>query len=273
MPASRHPYILGSGDSEFDRLAHQHEVWRDTTERLWDLAGFGPDQRLVDLACGPGFTSFELAERAGSGGHVLAVDNSDRFLGALDGWRKERRINNLSTRLADASDLGLPADSADGVFVRWLLCFLPDPSQVIQEAARVLAPGGRLVVMDYFHYLAIQLFPESSQFRHVFHKVYESFADSGGSLDVASGVPAFMAQAGLEVTHVESLGVVARPGEPVWQWVRAFQKNYLPQLVEQGYLSPFELQAFEDDWLAHEQHTESLFYSPPMLGVVGRKPG
>ncbi len=266
-----HPYILGTGDAELDRLAEQHEVWRDTTERLWGLAGFGRGQRIVDLACGPGFTSFELAERVRPDGHITAVDNSERFLTLLDSWREERAIQNLTTKLADAHAPGLSPGSADGIFVRWLLCFLPDPGLVIKEAAAALAPGGRLLVMDYFHYLAIQLFPESRHFRHVFRKVYESFADSGGSLDVASRVPTMMTKAGLAVTHVETLGVVARPGDPVWRWVRAFQKSYLPQLIDKGYLSAFELQAFEDDWLAHEQDPTSLFYSPPMLGVIGRK--
>lgn len=81
-----------------------------------------------------------------------------------------------------------------------------------------------------------------------------------------------MQGAGLKVTHIEPLCEVARPGEPVWQWVRAFQKNYLPYMLEKAYLSPFELQAFEDDWLAHEQNPASFFFSPPMLGVIGRKP-
>lgn len=267
-----HPYILGTGDAELDRLARQHEIWRDTTAQLWTLAGFGPGHKLVDLACGPGFTSFELSERAGPTGHVLAVDNSKKFLKCVDNWCEERSIGNLSTQLADANDPGLPANNADGIFVRWLLCFLPDPERVIAQAAGALAPGGRLVVMDYFHYLAIQLFPESTAFRQVFHKVYESFGDAGGDLDVASRVPALMQNAGLEVTHIESLGKVARPGEPVWQWVRAFQIGYLPQLLEKGYLQPSELQEFEDDWLAHEQNPASLFFSPPMLGIIGRKP-
>lgn len=176
-----HPYILGTGDSELDRLAHQHEVWRKSTTRLWDLADFGPGQSLVDLACGPGFTSFELCERVGLNGQVTAVDNSGKFLGLVDNWSKERSISNLNTRLADANDPGLTTGSADGVFVRWLLCFLPDPGRVIEQAASALAPGGRLLVMDYFNYLSIQLFPRSSPFRNVFHKVYESFADSGAA--------------------------------------------------------------------------------------------
>lgn len=267
------PYILGTDDAELDRLAHQHEVWRDTTARLWDLAEFGPGQRLVDLGCGPGFTSFELAERVGTTGKVTAVDNSERFLALIDRWRDERSVTNLATQLGDASELALSAASADGVFVRWLLCFLPDPGRVIEQAASVLLPGGRLLVMDYFHYLAIHLFPSSSVFRHVFHRVYESFSGAGGNLDVAGDVPALMRRAGLEVAHTEALCEVARPGQPVWQWVRRFQKSYLPQMVEKGYLSPFELQAFEDDWLAHEQDPGSLFFAPPMLGVVGRKPG
>ena len=82
-PAPEDPYLLGTDADERRRLETQHRLWAEWAHDLWDRAGFGPGDRLLDLGCGPGFASVELAERVGAGGRVLAVDESARFIGAL----------------------------------------------------------------------------------------------------------------------------------------------------------------------------------------------
>lgn len=267
-----HHYILGTGDVELDRLARQHDVWREITSALWDAAQFGPGQRLLDLGSGPGFASLELAERAGPAGQVTALDNSERFVGILQDWIATREIQNLHVRLADAAAPDIESGSMDGVYIRWLLCFLPDPARVIDQAAAALAPGGRLVVMDYFNYLGIRSFPDSAIFNRVFAQVHKSFANAGGNLDVGDTLPALMHDAGLEILRIEPIIKVARPGGAIWQWVRAFQRSYLPRLLEQGYLDAAEIAANDEDWRARAEDPASFFLSPPMLGVVARKP-
>ncbi len=269
---SNHPYILGSGDIELDRLGKQHETWQVTTANLWRSAGFGAGQRILDLGCGPGFTSFELSERVGPKGRVIAMDKSERFIKVLGSWCEERGVTNIDARLGDAYSINVEPRSLNGVFVRWLLCFLPDTSRIIKAAADALAPGGQLAVMDYFHYLGIHCFPSSDIFARVFHKIYQSFADSGGDLDVGGKLPRLMHEAGLEVTHIEPIIHTARPGNDIWQWVHEFQSIYLPQLVDKGYLSPEDIAANERDWRERAADPASFFLSPPMLGVIARKP-
>lgn len=269
---SEHSYILGTGDVELDRLARQHDVWRETTDELWDVAQFGPGQRLLDLGSGPGFASMELAERVGPSGQVIALDNSERFVGHLRDWVAERGIKNLQARHGEATAPEVTRGTMDGVYIRWLLCFLPDPSKVIEKAAATLAPGGRMVVMDYFNYLSIRSFPHSEIFNHVFKSVHKSFADAGGNLDVGDTLPNLMIDAGLEILRIEPIVKIARPGGAVWQWVRGFLRSYLPRLVEQGYLSEAELKANDEDWRARAEDPASFFLSPPMIGVVAGKP-
>ncbi len=269
---NKHPYILGTGDQELDRLADQHAVWRSATQNLWERAEFRAGQHIVDLGCGPGFTSFELAERVGPGGKVSALDNSRRFIELLSRWRDERGIEQLWPMLADAYAPGLRAGCANGVFIRWLLCFLPDTQQVVNGVAQALAPGGRLVVMDYFNYLSIRSFPASGIFKHVFEQIYRSFADSGGDLDVGGALPQLMSRAGLEIEHIEPVIHAVRPGDEIWNWVRDFQKSYLPKLVDKGYLSTGDIEANDQDWRDRECSPDSFFLSPPMLGVIARKP-
>ena len=54
-PAPEKPYLLGTDPDEGRRLETQHRLWSPEAHDLWDRAGFGPGDRLLDLGCGPGF--------------------------------------------------------------------------------------------------------------------------------------------------------------------------------------------------------------------------
>jgi len=67
-------YILGTEDDELTRLERQHEVWKKETQTLYSAAEFSEGQTLLDLECGPGFTTLDLQKRVGETGQVIAVD-------------------------------------------------------------------------------------------------------------------------------------------------------------------------------------------------------
>ena len=72
-------YILGTDKEELIRLELQHKVWSSEAKRGWDLAGFKTGQTILDLGCGPGYCTEELALIVGKTGKVIGVDRSDTF--------------------------------------------------------------------------------------------------------------------------------------------------------------------------------------------------
>ncbi len=73
-------YVLGTHDAELQRLGFQAQVWRARALALFERAGFGQGQRLLDVGCGPGYVTLDLARIATSSGEVLAVDASERYI-------------------------------------------------------------------------------------------------------------------------------------------------------------------------------------------------
>ena len=67
-------YPFGYGDEELQRLGEQHRVWEEENQRFLSRVGFGRGNTLVDLGCGPGFTTLDLARRVGPMGRIIAVD-------------------------------------------------------------------------------------------------------------------------------------------------------------------------------------------------------
>lgn len=268
---SESPYWLGTEPDEIRRLAAQHRLWADLAHDLWDRAGFGRGDRLLDLGCGPGFAALELAERVGPSGSVLAVDASARFTGALDLEARQRGLAHLTARAERVEALELEPESLDGAFARWIFCFLPAPARVVERVIAGLRPGGRLVVWDYLHYFATALHPPGPAFDRVVAAVHESWRRSGGDLNVGERLPGLIAAAGCRILDLVPLTRFPRPGTPLWEWPTGFFFGYVPRLVEAGLLTDAERLAFESEWREREADPGAFLSPPPMVGIVAEK--
>ena len=80
----RTDYVLGTHDEEIARLGLQHRAWQSRALAAWRKADFGSGQTVLDVGCGPGFATLDLAEVVGRDGRVLAIDKSERFLDYLE---------------------------------------------------------------------------------------------------------------------------------------------------------------------------------------------
>lgn len=138
----------------FDRVAPRYDLantvlsggqdrhWRRVAARALDAV---PGAIVVDVAAGTGMLGHEL--RA-AGAWVLAVDLSWQML-RVGAQRDRRGAGGLLWCNADARCLPLADASCDGVTIAFGLRNLPDPAAGLAEFARVVRPGGRLVVLEF----------------------------------------------------------------------------------------------------------------------------
>ena len=264
-------YLLGTQDGELARLEGQHQTWRPETQSLWGRAAFGQGDQLLDLGCGSSSCVFDLARLTGPQGRVVAVDGAAKATALLASQARRHGFDHLHLRTAPV-ETPLPEKAAfDGAFARWVLCFLPRPQSLLETAHAALKTGGRLALMDYFNYRAIALVPPDPLFDQVFRAVYDSFADSGGNLDVGDQLPRLLQATGFVVESLEPLFRHGRPGSAIWSWVADFQRSYLPALVDKGYLTAGQLEAFQALWSARTESETALFCAPPLMTVTARK--
>ncbi len=187
--SNRTEYLLGMELAEVARLEWQHAAWRAQTHKVWELAGFGAGQTLVDLGSGPGFAAVELAHLVGRPGRVIAVDASSTATDQLRRIAEERAIENVEIVKADVAEFVPSPWNPDGLFARWLFSFVERPEAAIAGLTSGLRAGATVAVMDYWNYLAMRTEPASPLFAKVFRAVYDSFADAGGSSTLPGGCP------------------------------------------------------------------------------------
>src|SRR5690349_8577233 len=210
-------YPLGTDPLELERLGFQHQVWSPVTNAFFERLGVQPGMRVLDLGCGPGFVSLELAQRVGPAGEVVALDEARHWTEWLARKAKERGLANVRTVAARIENADLQESSFDLVFSRWVFSFLADPSAVATLVTRFLKPGGRLAIQDYNHE-GVSIFPESEGFRAVVRATRALYKASGGDQFVMGRIPAIFAAAGLETVEVHSNVLCGGPESGAFRW-------------------------------------------------------
>lgn len=266
-----HEYILGTHAAELERLGFQHHVWLQHMLALLDLAGMRAGEVVMDVGCGPGFTTFELAHAVGPQGRVVALDVSERFLAHLRAACTLRAVTNVEPMLGTAEEFELEDASLDAAYARWVLCWLQKPEEALARVARALRPGGVFIVQDYLDWGAKKLVPRSGAHDRVVQACLASWSRGGGTIDIGEHLPAFAERCGFTVEYFQPIARSGTGGSLVWRWLENFYRIYLPRVVGEGLLTQDELAAFLAEWERRADDGVSRVVTPTMVDVVLRK--
>lgn len=138
----------------FDRISSRYELLNNLMtaglHHLWNrrvvaATGVGPGDRVLDLACGTGRLTRDLAKRVGPTGHVLGIDFSAGMLKDA----QSRPLPNVEYRLGDATRLeGVEPGSFDAATIAYGARNIPDLDALFAGMARAVRPGGRVVCLE-----------------------------------------------------------------------------------------------------------------------------
>ena len=142
--------------------AEQAEYWNGPGGKMWlgaydriqrGIAGFSdvvlaaaraqPGEHVLDVGCGTGGTTAELAKAVGERGHVLGVDISEPLIGAA----RAQHLANATFEVGDAATYSFGANVFDLVFSRFGVMFFGDPVAAFKNIRRAKKPAGRLVFL------------------------------------------------------------------------------------------------------------------------------
>ena len=261
-------YVLGTHDEEIARLALQHRVWRPRALDAWRRAGFTVGQTLLDVGCGPGWATLDLAEIVGETGRVVALDRSRRFLDALEAAQRERGLAHITTHEIDLDEDALPPVRADGAWSRWVFAFVKRPRDLLARVASNLKPGGALVMHEYVHYATWRMSPRSEAFEDFVRVVIERWRASGGEPDIGLDLPRWLEELGFDIRSLTTIMDVVPASSFVWQWPRTFMDVGVRRLVDLGDLSEERAGAIMKAFADAEATPGTRMVTPAVVEIV-----
>ena len=123
-----------------------HRIWK---EAMMDWLAPSPGQKLLDVAGGTGDISFKFLNRAGSG-HATVLDITENML--IAGRKRaeaDKMLNSIDWVVGDAMALPFADNSFDVYTISFGIRNVTRPQEALNEAFRVLRPGGRLMVLEF----------------------------------------------------------------------------------------------------------------------------
>lgn len=131
---------------DWDKLRALHYSEADIEKAVLTAAGAGPFDLVIDFGTGTGRMLTLFAAKAR---RVEGIDLSHQMLTVARSKLQDAGAGNASVRHGDATATPYPDNCASLVIIHQVLHFLDDPARALNEAARVLKPGGKLVVVDF----------------------------------------------------------------------------------------------------------------------------
>ena len=289
MSTNSREYVLGTGNDELNRLALQHRLWADAAHSLWRRARVVLGQDVLDVGCGPGFASFDLAQLVTRSGRVVGVDESAAFVAHANAQAGARDLPHLTAHVGDVQSiqavLAAVRNSAreatmplvpsrfDLAYARWVLCFVKDPEAVVAGVALALKPGGRFCINDYFNYRSMTMAPRRESFNKAVEATARSWEARGGNTDIVGVLPRLLEKHGWVVTHLDVHQRVCRGNDTMFVWIDVWWRTYAPKLVEMGLLSKGDLEQLLVDLDEVRSSTVDFVACPPVYEIVAEKRG
>lgn len=234
-----------------------------------------PGMSILDVGCGPGNITADLADLVAPG-PVVGIDVAASVLEEARALASERGAGNISFIPGDFRAAGLAPGSFDVVHAHQVLQHLRDPVDALRAMGRLAKPGGIVAARDS-DYSAMTWAPDDDRldrWRAIYLQVTRR---NGAEANAGRWLLRWAHQAGLhQASYSTSTWTYATPADRTWWgdlWAeRALASTFAEQAVAYGVATPGELADIADAWRTWSTHPDSTFMIPHGELLARRRP-
>ena len=255
------PDVYTHGHGEAVLRSHRWRTAQNSASYL--LPHLRPGDRLLDVGCGPGTLTADLAREV-SPGEVVAIDVSDAVIAEAAGYANQGGVTNISFRVGDFRHAVLDdSGKFDVVHAHQVLQHLRDPMGALATMAALTRPGGTVAVRDA-DYGAFIWAPADGRLDR-WREVYTAVArHNGGEPDAGRCLLRWAGGAGLSnLTYSSSTWTFATPADRTWWselWAeRCVSSEFAQQAIDYGIADQTELAALAEGWRRWARHADAVF--------------
>lgn len=257
-PPGRDIYTHGHHDA----VLRSHRWRTAANSAAYLLPRLKPGMQLLDVGCGPGTLTVDLARQVAPA-RVVGIDSTPAVLAEASASAEESGVTNVEFEVGDAYELQFRAAAFDVVHAHQLLQHLSNPIAALVEMRRVLRPGGLLAVRDS-DYGGFVWFPRDPLLDRWLALYHEVTTRNGAEADAGRHLLDWVQRAGFENASASS-STWTFTGAASRQWwselwaERVAQSAFAEQADAYGLTDAEELTAIAAAWRQWGRHTNAVF--------------
>jgi ubiquinone/menaquinone biosynthesis C-methylase UbiE len=262
-------YVIRGGIEGRERLKVVSRVMHQTTSLLLERAGVGKGMHCLDVGCGSGDVTLELARRVGTGGRVVGADLDQTKIDLARQEARDLGISHIEFRVLDIRDC--PAQGEfDVVYARFLLTHLHNPASVVATFYQCLNPGG-LVIVEDIDFSGHFVFPESKAFQR-YHELYcTAVRRRGGDPNMGLRVPLLLKEQGFANVEMAAVQPMGMEGE-VKLLNPLTMENIAQAVLEEKLATPEEVSEVVQQLYEFAANDQTIAGPPRIIQAWARRP-
>lgn len=265
--------VYSHGHHESVLRSHSWRTAENSAGYLLD--SLKPGLALLDVGCGPGTITLDLAARVAPG-RVIGIDAAGEVIGKAEKLRNERGTTNVEFSTGDVYRLGFDDASFDVVHAHQVLQHLSDPVKALREMRRVLRPDGLLAVRDS-DFGAFTWWPADPLLDRWLDLYHQVTAHNLAQADAGRRLLSWVQEATFtDIKVTSSTWTFAEPeSRAFWGGLWADRIRYsafADQVVGYGLSNGAELEAIAGAWLRWSEADDGCFVAVHVEVLAGRQP-
>ena len=260
-------YVIRGGVEGRERLRLLSEVMGPSTRALLTTVGIPAGSTCLDIGCGGGDVTFDLARAAGPAGRVIGVDLDAVKLDIARRTADEQGLSNITFEVQDASEWK-PGELFDVVYARFLLTHLREPARLISAVRSQMRPGGVIIVedVDFRGHFAE---PDCPALRRYVELYTKSVQARGADPNIGPRLPGLLREAGFEDVHLSLVQPVALQGG-IKRLTGVTLETTSDAILADGYTNELELREMSEQLYAFARDPHTVLGGPRVFQVWGR---
>jgi SAM-dependent methyltransferase len=265
----RSHYVIRGGVEGRERLRLLSRVMQPTTLALFERISVAPGAACLDVGCGGGDVTLDLARLVGPRGRAVGSDIDETKIEMARAEAAEQGVTNVEFRLANAQD-GAGSPEFDIVYARFLLTHLADPAGALASMLRVLRPGGVLAVED-IDFSGYFCYPDNAAFQRYCALYTESVQRRGGDANIGPRLPLLLTDSGVENVEMNIVQPAGMTGDAKILGPLTLE-NIADTVIAEGLADESEIRRTVEELYEFARDPRTVMSVPRVVQAWGYKP-
>lgn len=223
-------YILNTNENARNRLGLQHELYVKSSTQLLDEAGIKPGMKGLEIGCGSGAMTIELARMVGDTGRILSIDLSSEQIEATKAFTQN--YHNIDFKVWDVNHLSDLNEQFDFIYCRMVLHHLVNAQDAVLQMKKCLKPNGLVICEEPSIFDSTFCAPESAAYEQFTQLARGCFLSNQRDIGIAHRLELDFSACGFTVLHHSLFQPLLRREKEKEIYAMALD-DLTPQLLEQ----------------------------------------